>query len=101
MTFISLLAGLIIIKAIFPWLLYSQAGIKVLWLGCISSLAWYPLLTVLYHETSLNLWMVFPLIMVCDVFIYHYLLKKNLAGSIIMSVLLNVMAIIFFLFENS
>ena len=99
MSFLTLLLGVFMIKGILLWIFYSQ-GWKPLLLGLLSSLAWYPLMTVLYHGTNINFWVVLVLIMTFDVFVYHLLLKKNIAGSIVVSFFLNLLAIIFFLFGN-
>ena len=100
MNFIALFIGVFIIKGIFLWILYARLGWKVLLLGFISSLAWYPLMTILYHETTINFWIILVLIMTCDVFIYYRLLSRSLIKSILTSIILNVIAIIYFLFLN-
>ena len=100
MPFSILLLGVFMIKGIMLWIFYSKQGWKPLLIGLLSCIAWYPLMTVLYHETNINFWVVLVLVMIFDVFVYHLLLKKNIAKSIIVSLFLNLIAIIFFLFGN-
>ena len=100
MPFSILLLGVFMIKGILLWIFYSKQAWKPLLLGLLSSIAWYPLMTVLYHDTDINFWIVLALIMTFDVFVYHLLLKKNIASSVIVSFFLNLLAIIFFLFGN-
>ncbi len=100
MTLLALLTGMFIIKGVFLWIFYSRQGWKPLLTGLITSIAFYPLLVVLYHETEINFWLVLVLLMVADIFIYNILLKRNIAKSIIVSFLLNLVAMIFFLFGN-
>lgn len=95
-----LLIGVFIIKGILLWIFYTKHGWKPLLVGLISGIAFYPLMTVLYHDTEVNFWLVLLLIIIFDVFAYNFLLKKNIAKSIIVSFFLNLIAIIFFLFGN-
>lgn len=100
MPFSILLTGVFIIKGILLWIFYSRQGWRPLLVGLITGLAYYPLMTVLYHETSINFWLVWLLLIIFDILIYNFLLKKNIAKSIIISFVLNLFAIIFFLFGN-
>ena len=100
MSFLILLLGVFMIKGILLWMFYSKQGWKPLLLGLLSSIAWYPLMTILYHDTDINFWVVLVLIMIFDFFVYQLLLKKNIARSIIVSFFLNLLAMIFFLFGN-
>ena len=95
-----LLFGIFIIKAILLWVFYTKQGWKALLVGLITSIAYYPLLTVLYHDTEVDFWLVLLVLMIADVFIYNMLIKKSIAKSIIASFFLNLLAIIFFLFGN-
>ena len=95
-----LLVGMFIIKSVLLWIFYSRQGWKPLLVGLISSIAYYPLLTVLYHDTEIDFWLVLLILMIADVFIYNILIKKSIAKSIIASFFLNLLAIIFFLFGN-
>lgn len=100
MSLLTLLIGIFIIKGIFLWIFYARQGWKPLLTGLITSIACYPVLVVLYHETSINFWLVLLLMIIFDIFIYNLLLKKNIVKSIIVSFFLNLVAIIFFLFGN-
>lgn len=100
MSIVTLLIGIFIIKGIFLWIFYTAQGGKPLLVGLFSSLAWYPLMTVLYHETDTDFWMILLLVMVFDVLVYNLLIKKAIAKSVIISFFLNLVAIIFFLFGN-
>ncbi|MEO5782686.1 MAG: hypothetical protein ABIQ07_05405 [Ginsengibacter sp.] len=100
MPFSILLIGVFIIKGILLWIFYSKLGWRPLLVGLASSIACYSLMTVLYHETDINFFVVLLLIMIFDVFVYNLLLKKNIVKSIILSFCLNLIAIIFFLFGN-
>ena len=100
MPFSILLIGGFIIKGVFLWIFYSKQGWKPLLVGLVTSIAWYSLMTVLYHETNINFWLVWIVLMVFDVFVYNLLLKKNIVKSIIASIILNLMAIIFFILGN-
>lgn len=100
MAFSSLLIGLIIIKAIVLWMFYSKLGVRPILLGIISSLAWFPILTILYHETDINFWIILLVLIIADIFMYNTLLQKKWVKSILLSVFLNLFAMIFFLFVN-
>jgi hypothetical protein len=100
MSLLALLIGVFIIKGIFLWIFYSRQGWRPLLTGLLTSIAWYPLMVVLYHDTDVNFWLVLLLLMIFDVFIYNILLKRNIAKSIILSFFLNLIAMIFFLFGN-
>ena len=100
MSLLTLLFGIFIIKGVFLWVFYTSLGWRPLLVGLLASMAWYPLMTVLYHETDVDFWTVLLLIMIFDVFVYNLLLKKAIAKSIILSFFLNLVAIIFFLFGN-
>jgi hypothetical protein len=95
-----LLVGVFIIKGILLWIFYTKQGWRPLLVGLVSSIACYSLMTVLYHDSDVNFWLVLVLIMIFDVFVYNLLLKKSIAKSIIVSFCLNLVAIIFFLFGN-
>ena len=98
MALLILLAGFFIIKGILLWIFYARLGWKPLLVGLITSIAYYPLMMVLYHETDVNFWLVLLLLMIFDVFVYNLLLQKSIAKSIIVSFFLNLVAIIFFPF---
>ncbi|HEY8690718.1 MAG TPA: hypothetical protein VIM07_15890 [Chitinophagaceae bacterium] len=100
MPFSILLIGVFIIKGILLWIFYSKQGWKPLLVGLVSSIAYYSLMTVLYHDTDVDFWLVLLVLMIFDVFVYNLLLKKSIAKSIIVSFCLNLIAIIFFLFAN-
>ncbi len=100
MSLLTLIIGIFIIKGIFLWIFYTSQGWKPFLVGLVSSIACYPLLMVLYHDTDIDFWMVLLLIMVLDVFVYNLLLKKAIAKSIIISFCLNLVAMLFFLFGN-
>lgn len=100
MNFAALFTGVFIIKGIFLWILYAREGWKVLLIGLLSSMAWYPLMMILYHETSVNFWIILIIVMTGDFFIYRYLLRRAIIKCIITSVILNLIAILFFLFVN-
>ena len=100
MNFAALIIGVFIIKGIFLWILYAREGWKVLLTGLIGSLAWYPLMTILYHETSVNFWMILMLVIISDFFVYRYLLVRPVIKCILTSVILNLIAIMYFLFVN-
>lgn len=95
-----LITGLFIIKGVFLWIFYSSQGWRPLLVGLISSIACYSILTVLYHETDINFWLVLVLVMVLDVFIYNFLINKSIAKSIVASFFLNLLAMIFFIIGN-
>lgn len=95
-----LLTGVFIIKGVFLWIFYSAQGWRPLLIGLISSIACYSIMTVLYHETEINFWLVLVLVMIFDVFLYNHLIKKSIPKSIIASFFLNLLAIIFFIIGN-
>ena len=95
-----LLIGIFIIKGILLWIFYTNQGWRPLLVGLVSSIAYYPLMTVLYHETNFDFWLILLLLLIADVFVYNLLIKKSIAKSIIASFLLNLLAIIYFLLGN-
>lgn len=95
-----LLIGIFIIKGILLWIFYTKQGWKSLLVGLITSIAYYPLMMVLYHDTDFDFWLVLLILMIADIFIYNMLIKKSIAKSIIASFILNLLAIIFFLLGN-
>ena len=100
MAFSTLLIGLVIIKAIMLWMFYSRLGMRPIIVGIIACLAWFPILTILYHETNFDFWLILLILIIADVFMYNTLLQKKWVKSILLSVFLNLFAMIFFLFVN-
>ena len=100
MSLVTLLIGIFIIKGALLWIFYTKQGWRPLGVGLLSSIACYPLMTVLYHDTDVDFWMVLLVVMIFDIFVYNLLLKKAIAKSIIISFFLNLVAIVFFLFGN-
>ena len=100
MPFSILLIGVFIIKGILLWIFYTKQGWKPFMVGLVSCIAYYPLMTVLYHDTDVSFWLVLLILMIADIILYNSLLQKSIAKSIIASFLLNLIGIIFFLFGN-
>ncbi len=68
--------------------------------GLFSSLAIAPLITVLYHETSIDFSYVYLILILMDILLYNFLLKKIWWKSILVSFLLNTISIFYFYWGN-
>ena len=100
MTLLWTLTGYFIIKALLLWPFYYKLSARPLLLGLASSLAIAPLITILYHETAIDFWYVYLLLIVLDIVLYDFLLQKLWGKAILVSFLLNTICIIFFFLGN-
>lgn len=100
MPLMSILTGYFIIKALLLWPFYHKLKSRPLLVGLASSLAVAPLITILYHETTIDFGRVYFLLIIMDFILYNFLLQKLWWKSILVSALLNTVCIIFFYMAN-
>ncbi len=98
---VILLTAMFIFKGLFLWPFYYKQRFRPLLLGLAWSMAVYPMLSILYHETDLDFFLVWAGLMVLDIFIYIYLLQSVWWKALLVSVLLNTISMIAFVFINS
>ena len=92
--------GFFIIKGLILLPFYFKQVKPLLLVAIVSSLAIVPLITLLYHETTLNFWLVYFVMILGDIFIFYYLIQPNWAKAIPASILISTIAIIFFYLGN-
>ncbi len=100
MGLIYVLTGFFVIKGVFLWVIYHRNKLWPLLIGLITSLAIAPLLTVLYHETDIDFWLVYLLIIILDCCLYIFILGSQKWKAILTSLLLNTIAFVYFLLGN-
>jgi len=89
------------IKGLVLWPFYYKQKLKPLLLGFAYCLAVYPLLSIIYHETDIDFWLIYLGLMILDFFIYFYFLQRIWWKALLLSILLNTITMIGFVFINS
>ena len=92
--------GFFLIKGVILLPFYFRHLKPLLLVALFTSLAVVPLITVLYHETALDFWFVYVVLILADIFIYYYLLQRNWGKAVPASFLINTIAMIFFYIGN-
>lgn len=100
MSLLGSLVGFFICKALLDLPFYIKNWEKMLGVVLYTSMLVVPLLTILYHETSLDFRWPYIGIMVADTVLYCLLLHPNFLKAIFASFLSNTIAIIFFFIGN-
>ena len=89
-----------IIKGLLAWPFYYKLGFKPLLVGFLLALAEAPFLTLLYHDTDIDFWLVFFLLIVFDMAVYLLLLQKVWWKAIVAAILFNFLGFILFILVN-
>lgn len=92
--------GFFLVKGVILLPFYFKHLKPLFLVALVTSLAVVPLITVLYHETSLDFWFVYLAMILADIFIYYYLVQRNWWKAIPASFLVNTIAMIFFYLGN-
>ena len=100
MPLLYIIAGFFILKGLLAWPFYYKLNFKPLVVGFVLALAEAPFLTLLYHDTDINFWLVFFLLIVFDMAVYLLLLQKVWWKAIVASILFNFLGFIFFIIVN-
>jgi len=97
MPLIIALFGFFIIKGVFQFPFYLKQWKASLLVALFTSLTVVPLITILYHETSLDFTMVYPGMIVADIAALLLLVQNNWWKAVPSALIANTIAILFFL----
>ena len=92
--------GFLLIKAVILLPFYFKQLKGMMMVALFTSLAVVPFMTILYHETRVNFWFVYMVMILADIFIYYYLLQRNWWKAVPAAFLVNTFAIVFFYLGN-
>ena|SRR5687767_9719163 len=92
--------GFFLVKGVILLPFYFKQLKPLFLVALFTSLAVVPLITVLYHETTLNFWLVYLVMILADSIIYYSLLQRNWWKAVPASFLVNTIAMIFFYMGN-
>lgn len=100
MSLLGSVAGFVILKGLLclPFY-YRQAG--SLWLVTLfTSMAVVPLITILYHETSVDFWYVYACMILADALICYFGVQRSVWKAVVSAFFSNTVAMIFFYILN-
>lgn len=100
MSLLGSLVGFIILKGLLLLPFYYKQWGPMLEVTIFTSMAVAPLITLLYHETELNFWIVYFGMIAADWFILYNLVQKSVWKAIVSSIISNTVTIIFFFLVN-
>jgi hypothetical protein len=98
MPLIIALIGFFLIKGIFS--AFLPAAWKHRALALFTSLAVVPLITILYHETSLDFTFVYAGMILADIVVLNLLVQNNWWKAVPAAFIVNTIAILFFFIGN-
>lgn len=100
MPLIIALIGFFIIKGVFQLPFYLRQWKASLLVALFTSLAVAPLITILYHETSLDFTLVYAAMILLDIAVLNLLVQRNWWKAIPAALIVNTIAILFFFMGN-
>ncbi|HEX4877019.1 MAG TPA: hypothetical protein VFV31_10135 [Chitinophagaceae bacterium] len=100
MPLIIALIGFFMIKAVLELPFYFRQWKAALAVALITSLAVVPLITILYHETSIDFWFVYLGMIVTDILVFYFLIHQNWWKAVPAAFIINTIAIVFFYIGN-
>lgn len=100
MPLILLLIGFFLLKSLLQLPFYFKRWKESLRLAGLTSLAVGPLITILYHETAADFWLVYLGMMVLDALLYVYLLQRNWWKAVPAAFLVNTFVMFYFYLGN-
>lgn len=100
MPLIIALFGFFIIKGIFQLPFYLKQWKASLAVALFTSLAVLPLITILYHETSINFTIVYAGMILADMVVLNLLVQYNWWKAVPAALIVNTIAILFFFIGN-
>jgi len=100
MPLIIALIGFFLIKGIFQLPFYLRQWKASLLVALFTSLAVVPLITILYHETSLDFTFVYAGMILADIVVLNLLVQNNWWKAVPAAFLVNTIAILFFFIGN-
>jgi len=100
MSLYNLLLVFFVIKALLLWPFYYKLKWKPLLVGIAGSLAVAPLLTILYHETAIDFWLVYFIYIIFDGLLYYFLLQRVWWKALLVSAFLNTIVMVCFVIGN-
>lgn len=100
MSLLGSVAGFVILKGLIGLPFYYKQA-RNLWLVTLfSSMAVAPLITILYHETSVDFWYVYFSMILADIFICYFGVQRNGWKAVVSAFFSNTVAMIFFYILN-
>jgi hypothetical protein len=100
MSLIHILVSFFVLKGLMVWPFYFTLKWKPLQIGFLLALAEAPFLTLLYHDTEIDFWVVFFLVIIFDFAVYFLLLQRTLWKAILLAILYNFIGFIYFTIVN-
>jgi hypothetical protein len=100
MPLIIALLGFFIIKGIFQLPFYLRQWKKSLLVAIFTSLTVVPLITILYHETSIDFTLVYTGMILLDIVLLYLLVQNNWWKAIPAALIVNTIAILYFFIGN-
>ena len=100
MPLIIALFGFFIIKGVFQLPFYLRQWKTSLLVALFTSLAVVPLITILYHETSLDFIIVYAGMILMDMIVLNLLVQNNWWKAVPAALIVNTIAILFFFIGN-
>ena len=100
MSLLAILIGFIAIRFLLSLPFYYRFSQELLKIAAVTSLAFAPLMTVLYHETDLNFFYLYLGIMLLDINIFHYLVRRDLMRAILACFFMDSVVFIYFFIGN-
>ncbi len=100
MPLIIALFGFFIIKGIFQLPFYLKQWKSSLAVALLTSLVMLPLITILYHETSINFTIVYAGMILADMVVLNLLVQYNWWKAVPAALIVNTIAILFFFIGN-
>lgn len=100
MPLIIALFGFFIIKGILQLPFYLRQWKASLLVALLTSLTVVPIITILYHETSLDFTIVYAGMILLDIIVLNLLVQNNWWKAIPASLIVNTIAILYFFIGN-
>lgn len=100
MSLLIALIGFFVIKVFLQSPFYVKQWKGLVKFVLFTSLAIVPLITMLYHETTLDFTIVYVCMIVADIFLLNFLVQYNWWKAVPASLLANTIGIIFFFLGN-
>lgn len=100
MPLIIALIGFFIIKGILQLPFYLRQWKASILVALFTSLTVVPLITILYHETSVDFTIVYAGMILLDMVVLNLLVQNNWWKAIVAALLVNTMAILYFFIGN-
>ena len=100
MPLIPVLFGFFLIKLLLLAPFYYRSFKELTAVAAVTSMAYAPLMTILYHETSFDFFSVYAIMLLLDVFVGYFLVQRVWWKAIVATFFADTAVIIFFFLAN-